>query len=230
MKFKPIYLAVGGLFLAAILAAAAKQLGGESTSEPLTEKEATALIEERYQGEVLDIKKESGSYWIELQKSQGIYRIKLNASRGEIISFEKFEEISPHNGQKTLKKEKVIEIIQAEEKGKLVSLKRVSENEKTTFQAVLQEDNQKVKIIIDALSGEILTRQIVTEPVSKRLTEKEAAQIALKELPGEVDGVDFEVTENASYYLVEIETADSREVVVQINAITGEVMSVTWDD
>ncbi|WP_313470607.1 PepSY domain-containing protein [Lysinibacillus sp.] len=54
-------------------------------------------------------------------------------------------------------------------------------------------------------------------------------QIALGQLTGEVDSVDFEETAEGGYYLVEIETQDD-EATFQIHAVSGEVLSITWDD
>lgn len=62
------------------------------------------------------------------------------------------------------------------------------------------------------------------------LTESEAARIALQHIPGELDDVDLEQSGGVAYYLVEIERDDDMEATVQIHAITGEIMSVTWDD
>lgn len=63
------------------------------------------------------------------------------------------------------------------------------------------------------------------------ISEKEAIKIALKQVPGEVDDVDFYRKNNQVYYLVEIEVDDEREeAVIQVHAITGAVMSITWDD
>lgn len=62
------------------------------------------------------------------------------------------------------------------------------------------------------------------------LTEEEAAQLALQHIPGEVDDVDWKQIDGTGFYLVEIDLDDGREAIVQIHAITGEVMSVTWDD
>lgn len=65
------------------------------------------------------------------------------------------------------------------------------------------------------------------------LTEQQAIQIALRQLNGEVDDVDFVKTSEGGYYLVEIEIdADDGpdEATYQIHAISGKVMSVTWDD
>lgn len=62
-----------------------------------------------------------------------------------------------------------------------------------------------------------------------RLTENEAAVIALREVHGELDDVDYEESDDGGYYIVEIE-ADDMDAEVQIHAITGRVMSVLWDD
>ncbi len=67
------------------------------------------------------------------------------------------------------------------------------------------------------------------EPV-KQISEAEAISIALTKVNGEVDDVDLEQSNGESYYLVSIETVNGEEGIVQVHAITGEVMSITWDD
>ncbi|WP_392454327.1 PepSY domain-containing protein [Chryseomicrobium aureum] len=76
------------------------------------------------------------------------------------------------------------------------------------------------------------------EPVEQaptRLTEEQVSEIALQQVSGTVADVDFEQSESGGYYLVEIEQPDQGdedgpEATVQIHAITGEVLSVVWDD
>lgn len=229
MKHKLI-IAASGFLLAALLVFAAIQFTNVSASESITESEARELIKDRYQGEILNLKKVNSTYLIEMKRGEGIYQIKLSENGGEILSFEKKEPIS--NGeQKQLDEEKIKEIIQAEESGELLSLKRVTHKEKSAFEAIVQKDEAKIKITVDALNGEILSRAAVETKVPVRnLTEEEAIQIAQKNEPGEVDDISFEETDSGSYYLVEIEKDDGREAAVQIHAITGKVMSVTWDD
>lgn len=62
------------------------------------------------------------------------------------------------------------------------------------------------------------------------ISEKEAAELALKTVPGRVKDTDIEEDGGMRYYLIEIETADGREAEVQLNAASGKVISVTWDD
>jgi uncharacterized membrane protein YkoI len=229
MKQKLI-IAASGLLLAATLVFAAIQFTNVSASESITEGEAREIIKDRYQGEIHNLKKVNSTYLIEMKRGEGLYQIKLSENGGEILSFEKKERIL-NGGQKQLDEEKIKEIIQAEESGELLSLKRVTHKEKSAFEAIVQKDEAKIKITVDALNGEILSRAAEETKVSVRnLTEEEAIQIAQKNEPGEVDDISFEETDSGSYYLVEIEKDDGREAAVQIHAITGKVMSVTWDD
>lgn len=62
------------------------------------------------------------------------------------------------------------------------------------------------------------------------ITEDEAVGIALQQVAGIVDDVELETEDAFPYYLVEIDTNDEREADIQIHAITGEVLSVSWED
>ena len=68
-----------------------------------------------------------------------------------------------------------------------------------------------------------------SEPVNK-LTNEEAIQIALQQVSGQLDDLELEIVEGVSYFFVEIEHNNGSEAEVQINAITGEIKSVIWDD
>ncbi|MGM9944742.1 MAG: PepSY domain-containing protein [Lysinibacillus sp.] len=61
------------------------------------------------------------------------------------------------------------------------------------------------------------------------LTEQQVISIASTQFTGEVEDIDFENTADGGYYLVEIDTAEE-EVTVQIHAITGKILSVSFDD
>lgn len=64
----------------------------------------------------------------------------------------------------------------------------------------------------------------------KIITEEEAVTIALSSVSGDVDDIHFEESGDGAYYLVKIEKENGEEGTVQIHAITGEVMSISWDD
>ena len=61
------------------------------------------------------------------------------------------------------------------------------------------------------------------------LTEQQVLSIASAQFTGEIEDIDFENTADGGYYLVEIDTA-AEEVTVQIHAITGKILSVSFDE
>ena len=176
---------------------------GSSSASELTEQEAKEIVQQRYSGDIQVIKQAAGHYIIELERETGIYEIQINAETGEISSLERIQ----------VKKEETSE--QRSEKNQKAETEQVidqsSENEQTTKNDQLTENKQ-------------------VEEVQTMLSEEKAAVIALEQVPGEVDDVDVENINGVTHFLVEVETHDDREATVEINAITGEVKSITWDD
>lgn len=64
----------------------------------------------------------------------------------------------------------------------------------------------------------------------RAFSEEEAVQLALQEVPGEPDDVETGINASGAFYLVEIKTFDDREAIVQVDAISGNIMSVSWED
>jgi len=62
-----------------------------------------------------------------------------------------------------------------------------------------------------------------------RISEAAANQIALQQLNGEIDDIEFYSTADGGYYIVDIET-EKQEASFQIHAITGKILSVVYDD
>lgn len=67
------------------------------------------------------------------------------------------------------------------------------------------------------------------EPPPSMLTEQQAIEIALQEVPGTLDDIELEEENGIKVYEVEIEVDDETEAVVVINAYTGKILSVTLD-
>ena len=68
-----------------------------------------------------------------------------------------------------------------------------------------------------------------TEQKPILLTEQQVISIASAQFTGEVEDVDFENAADGGYYLIEIDT-EEEEVTVQIHAITGKILSVSFDE
>ena len=68
--------------------------------------------------------------------------------------------------------------------------------------------------------------------VEELLTEQQVIDIAKKQARGIVDDVEFYTTNSGGYYIVEMENDDDDDddVTLQIHAITGKILSVSFDD
>lgn len=209
------------------------------SADMLTEEEAEKLVNERYQGRVSSIKLANQQYHIELVKQNHLYTIKLDSSSGKVLSFTQTdtETSKPTPSQSPPKKvelteEKIKEIIRSlVVNGTIASLEKVDNGSDSFYKAIVNDIENQTTITVDAVSGTVLssTSISINQP-PKTLTEKEAVEIARTQVQGEVDDIWLETENNQTYYLIKIETNDDREATVQIHAITGDVMSVAWDD
>jgi uncharacterized membrane protein YkoI len=171
---KGIWILLTSLLIVVLLYIGWQKFGTINVSaEILSKEEAQKLVQDRYQGKVIQIRLTDAQYDIELEKEDNLYQISLDALSGKVIVITKKATTSPPPVSPT-----------------------------TT----------------------------TSNGTSKRLTEEEAKEIAKKQVNGAVDHVWLESKNEQTYYLVEIKTKDDREAIVQIQAITGNVMSVTWDD
>ena len=147
------------------------------------------------------------------------------------ISWQKFG--TTDASAEILSKQEVQKLVQDRYQGTVIQLTLTDQQ----YDIELEKDDNLYKIRLDALSGKVLaftkkgssTTTTINDP-TKRLTEAEAREIAKEQVNGSVDQIWLETNGEQTYYLVQIKTNDDREAIVQIHAITGNVVSVTWDD
>ncbi|WP_235616313.1 PepSY domain-containing protein [Lysinibacillus parviboronicapiens] len=193
--------------------------------KPLGEAEAISRIEELYNGQVEHIKKRGENYEIVFFRGGATYAIELNQHTQQVSNL-KIKK--PAN--KLLTEQEIRPRALAHTPGMIDSVTLTD----TTYMVQIKKEDMVKKLTLDAYTGKVLTEvevQQVTEPDegTSVISKQQAIQIALQQLNGEVDSVDYEKTEDGGYYLVEIET-DKDEAVFQIHAVSGKVLSVTWDN
>lgn len=192
-------------------------------AEPFNEAEAIQHIETIYNGQVKETEKRGNDYRMVFVRDRAIYTVLLDAASGQVRDL-RLKEAE----RKLLLSEKQIKQLMESTYGEIEKIKL---NQTIYTVQVENKDTQK-ELTIDAYTGKVLTEKDM-QPVKQpegggMLSEQQAIKIALQQLNGEVDSVDYEEAEDGGYYLVEIETKDE-EAVFQIHAISGQVMSVTWD-
>ncbi|MEH7331827.1 PepSY domain-containing protein [Neobacillus drentensis] len=223
------------VILAGIIFIGWNKLGpSKANAEILSEKEAQLLVENRYQGTVTQIKLAGKQYHMKLEKQELLYQIKIDATSGKILSLQKLDNktILPEEPTSTgLSEEKIKAIILSEANGTIVSLEKLESNGSPIYKAVVTTENKQTTITVNAVTGSILSTESINihEP-PKSLTETEAGQIAIKQVKGIVDHIWLETKGSVTYYLIKVKSTSGQEAIVQVHAITGKVLSVTWDD
>jgi uncharacterized membrane protein YkoI len=232
------WLAGGVVVLAIIFLIIIQLIHPISTQKALTDQDAKKVVEERYSGTVKQIHQEKNEFVIEFERDSRLYELKIQSLTGEVSSLKKLKEIkkpegSPKDSKEPvlLKKEEIKIIALKEVDGKLKSIHLLQEGNIPIYQVIINQKDTKTTLSIDARLGVILKKETVNVTQSqKRLTIKEATGIALKQVQGKVDDVEEELVNGLSHYFIKIESDHGREAIVEINSITGEVISITWDD
>jgi len=230
-----LWLLISFLLMITVFYISWQKLGiSDASADILSKQDARNLVQERYQGEIKQITLVRGQFHIELEKQDILYSIKLDALSGNVLSFTKTGTTLPPVNQSpvtTLSESEIKKIILNAVNGTITSFEKTVNNGKTIYKAVVKEGNKQTSLIVDAISGKILSSNSTTiNDTNKKLTEAEAREIAKKQVNGSIDEIWLETNGKQTYYLVEIKTKNEREAIVQIHAITGNVMSVTWDD
>ena len=213
---------------------------GSSSASELTEQEAKEIAQQCYTGTVKGISQKADQYIIELERETGIYELQINTNTGEISSLKRVKEANQTKDDKIsetlpkveiLSEEQIKELALKQVNGNIDSLQLVKEGDQPVYVVIVSDQSEKNKLSLDAYTGDVLKKESsAVEAAPKRLTKDQAMNVALKEVPGTVEEIETKSMNGIVYYLVEIEANDGREATVEINAITGKINTLTWDD
>lgn len=155
---------------------------------------------------------------------------------------------SAHKQQAILTVDEVIAIAQQHADGRVDGVELEREKGQRYYEIEIENRDMEFEIEIDAYTGEIL--KLEKEPVSKpespqkasapskgntkqdrqkMISMSEAIAIALAKAPGKVDEAELDRDDGLVYYEIEIET-DRGEVEIEVDAYTGQILSIEYDD
>lgn len=231
---------VGSLVVAAVVVwTAVWWRPWESGRATLTAEAAAQSVLKQYPGEIVNSTLKDGTYMIQLRSETGLYDIQLDALTGTVQAIKRLEAGERSEEKPLLSREQVKTELSNQTVGQLESLELTEKDGSPVYTAVVQAaDNSRAELTIDPYEGKVLSskklqpsdRKPDGESAAHILTEKEAERKALARVPGEVDDIELRSTDDGiAYYLVDIDLEDGREATVQVNAISGDIRSVTWD-
>ena len=201
-----------------------------SEEETVTKEEIESRIEQMYGGAVSNLIQKNDRYIAQINRQDGLYEIVADTSKGDIISITLLEQAAKQ--QLPIKtKEDIQSIVSSEYEGTIERMVLSSETEQPFYAVDIAKDETLITLTIDALTGSILDSKKKQTTAEQALISKDQAIIKAKtQLTGEVQYITYEETSDGGYYLIEIESEDDREAVIQVHGVSGEILSVTWDD
>jgi uncharacterized membrane protein YkoI len=201
-----------------------------SEEETVTKEEIKSRIEQMYGGSVSNLIRKKDRYIAQINRQDDLYEIVADTKKGDIISITLLEQADKQ--QPPIKtKEDIQSIVSSEYEGTIERMVLSSETEQPFYAVDIAKDETLITLTIDALTGSILDSKKKQTTAEQALISKDQAIIkANTQLTGEVQYITYEETSDGGYYLIEIESEDDREAVIQVHGVSGEILSVTWDD
>ncbi|MDX8128772.1 PepSY domain-containing protein [Methylomonas sp. OY6] len=135
--------------------------------------------------------------------------------------------------------ENCIQAVKKEKAGELVKLEKLNVAGKGAYELELRDNNrQEWEYMCDADSGKLTEKEAeVAAPNSQafkknvKVTEEDAAAIALKANPGKIEEVEYEVEENGgSSYEFDIVNDKGLETKIEVDAASGKIIETATEE
>ena len=195
-------------------------------------------LEMMYNGKVNELELKNDIYEASLGREGSVYSIRVDGSTGKVLTVE-LEQAAEKKvaTQEKLEEEKPKEpAVQPEPEAKPSPKPSPVEPKPAPKPEPAPAPEQKPQPKPQPKPKPKPQQPVQQKPAPQKtvlLTQQQAIQIALRQLNGKVDDVEFVSTAQGGYSLIEIEIDvedGPDEATYQIHAISGKVMSVTWDD
>ncbi|MFP7284202.1 MULTISPECIES: PepSY domain-containing protein [Bacillus] len=226
-KMKMLLTLAGCLF---ILVAFAMLMIQTIDQKILSEADIKKIIAKDYNGNItnIDLINHKQDYTLTLENSNGIYQIIASSSSGQMKEMKQLKSYQKPN-------EKNAEL-QAEEaavkkvKGTVIQKKEKSDR----FIFTIQSKKELYQVDVEKDTFKVIEAE-KKKPTSKekkltKITVEEAIQIAVKEVGGTVDDADLETFSGMLVFEVELDLPDGREAEVLVNAYTGDIEGITYEN
>lgn len=204
-------------------------------TDSLTIQEASAKVEDLYGGTVSSFEETNNIYHIALKRNNQNYDFQIDPETGSILSLNKKDaEQNMDSSTQVKTKQEIRSLLNARNKGTIQSIKLQNSGDRPQYIVEATQQETLMKLVVDALTGEVISETAKEQNSADAnkapiITIEKAKQIALSQLNGTVEYVIYEAEEDGGYYLVEIE-GDEEDVVYQIHAVSGKIISVTTED
>ncbi|MGI8315884.1 PepSY domain-containing protein [Halobacillus mangrovi] len=166
------------------------------------------------------------------------YKVIIAIATGLVLLFLGWQGVRLWTGEDSVSADEVRQKVEKQYNGKITSIEPGDDS----YIVAMTLETGEYRLEVSEENGSIISFEHVergtpedapsreSEQPAEPMTEEQAREVALERVSGNVDDIDYESSDDGAYFLVEVEREDGSEATVQVNAITGEVMSVSWDD
>ncbi|WP_188205612.1 PepSY domain-containing protein [Alkalibacillus aidingensis] len=162
------------------------------------------------------------------EEMEGDESIEDETGHDEPVENDEDEPEEPSPEPTLLTHDEIIDIGLTQQEGTIQMLEFVEEEE-PYYELIIEGEEASTYMMIDAYSGSILSLEREEKTPETVVTEEEAIEIALNEVEGELEQVAIREVDGILYYVVEL-IVDDEQVLLQINAFSGQIQSVTWEE
>lgn len=226
-KLKMLLTLAGCLF---ILVAFAMLMIQTIDKKILSEADIKKIIAKDYNGNItnIDLINHKQDYTLTLENSNGIYQIIASSSSGQMKEMKQLKSYhKPNEKNAELQAE---EVAVKKVKGTVIQKKEKSDR----FIFTIQSKKELYQVDVEKDTFKVIEAE-KKKPTSKekkltKITVEEAIQIAVKEVGGTVDDADLETFSGMLVFEVELDLPDGREAEVLVNAYTGDIEGITYEN
>ncbi|MFP7232092.1 PepSY domain-containing protein [Bacillus subtilis] len=198
------------------------------THEDVLSKEAIVKkIEASYEGEITKVtqSKDNKTYDLTLENPKGTYLIKADAKSADILSMNRVKAMKP-----TAMTEKEAKHLALEQVPGTVK-KQTQQNRVATY-TIHKEDGKTYEVKVDMVARAVVSADQISSKDQQKtpITKKEAKTIAERETGGTAEDADLEESEGTLIFEVDVDLPKDKEATVKINAYTGKIANIVYED
>ncbi|WP_445487180.1 PepSY domain-containing protein [Niallia sp. 03133] len=198
--------------------------------DSLTKEQVKKIVASKYEGKISFIREKKqnaiDSYEAKLDNTKGEYLITIHAVTGNISNITVLsKKIS--KTQKRLTSEEAVKQLLLKYEGNVISVDQVTENGIDYFHIMLENNGTEKSFLVNKQTAEL---RIKNKEEIGTIKEETAKETALKEVSGTITDIDLEEEDNQLVYEIDIKTRQEKEVKIYINAYSGQVVSINWEE
>lgn len=202
-------------------------------TDSITETEAKEFAVTTYGGTINSIsekKAEEGDIFnIVFENNTGTYQMELIKKTGKILSLS-LQSLKNNAAISGLMQEnEATALIKEQINGDLLTIEETVQNKIPYYSFIIKTDSSEQAYLLNRQTGDITKEALGNS--SEYISQEKAKEIALKEIPGKVAEIELEEDDDFGLvYELEIDTDHNKEVKMYINAYSGVIESINWEE